>query len=126
MAKIEKFEDLLVWRKTRKLVNLVYELTSNFPKDEKFNLVDQLRRAVVSIMANIAEGFSRYHEAETKQFYRNARGSLSEVKSLFYICVDRGYINREQLKEVFPIVDEVGKMLNGLIKATGSYRNSKL
>ena len=77
---------------------------------------------MVSILANIAEGFSRYHKAETMQFYRNARGSLAEVKSLLYICLDRGYITQEQLEKIFNYIDEIGKMLNGLIKTTKDYR----
>jgi four helix bundle protein len=126
MTKIEKFEDLLVWQKTRELVNILYELTIKFPKEEKFNLIDQIRRAIVSVMANIAEGFSRYHKAETIQFYRNARGSLTEVKSLLYICFDREYVDKETLNSIFNKIDEVGKMLNGLIKVTGSYRRTNL
>ncbi|MFC1600550.1 four helix bundle protein [Patescibacteria group bacterium] len=116
----------MVWQKTRGLINLVYDLTLKFPKNERFNLTDQLRRTAVSILANIAEGFSRYHKDETKQSYRNARGSLSEVKSLLYICSDRDYVTQKRIKDIFIIIDEVGRMLNGLIKATENYRNSRL
>ena len=126
MGKIESFEDLKVWQKARKLTNLLYDVTSKFPREERFNLVDQLRRAGVSTMSNIAEGFLRYHTAETIMFYRNARGSLSEVKSLLYISFDRKYINRKNLERLVALVDEIGKMLNGLIKSTGNFRNTKL
>ena len=83
--KISKFEDLIVWQKARNFTNDIYELTNKFPKEERFNLVDQIRRCAVSITANIAEGFSRYHLKETMMFYRNSRGSLSELKSHLYI-----------------------------------------
>ena len=125
MGKIESFEDLKVWQKARKLTNLLYDVTSRFPREERFNLIDQLRRAGVSTMSNIAEGFSCYHTAETIMFYRNARGSLSEVKSLLYISFDRKYINRKNLERLVALVDEIGKMLNGLIKSTASFRNTK-
>ena len=128
MTKIKSFEDLIVWRKARGLVNLLYDITATFPKEERFILVDQIRRAVLSVMANIAEGFSRYHLAETLMFYRNARGSLTEVKSHLYICLDRRLINTKEVNDLFLKIDEVGKMLNGLISTSKSFRklSSKL
>lgn len=126
MSKINSFEDLIVWQKARKLVNIIYKLTASFPKEERFNLIDQLRRAALSVMSNIAEGFSRYHLAETVMFYRNARGSLTEVKSHLYLCYDQKYITESKLNELFLIIDEVGKMTNGLINASKSFRTTKL
>lgn len=109
-------------------MNLLYESTATFPREEKFNLVDQIRRAALSVVANIAEGFSRYHLAETVMFYRNARGSLTEIKSHLYICLDQGHIKQEKINELFAKIDELGKMINGLINSTESFRklDSKL
>ena len=126
MATIKCFEDLLVWQKARVLVKRIYSITSSFPREEKFGLIDQIRRAVVSIMANVAEGFSRYRIAETVMFYRTARGSLSEVKSHLYIALDLGYINSTEFKKLVETIDEIGKMLNGLINSTENYRKTKL
>jgi len=120
--KIKSFEDLKVWQKARELTNLVYDITDNFPKSERFGLIDQVRRAVVSIAANIAEGFSRYHLKESILFYRNSRGSLSELKSHFYIAHDRKYLKRQEFDQIFELIDKVGKMLNGLINSTNSFR----
>ena len=120
--KIRSFEDLIVWQKARELASLVYDITDNFPKSERFGLIDQIRRAVVSIAANIAEGFSRYHLKESILFYRNSRGSLSELKSHFYIAYDRKYLKRQEVDQIFDLIDNIGKMLNGLINATKSFR----
>ena len=126
MATIKCFEDLLVWQKARVLVKRIYSITSSFSREEKFGLIDQIRRAVVSIMSNVAEGFSRYRIAETVMFYRTARGSLSEVKSHLYIALDLGYINSTEFKKLVETIDEIGKMLNGLINSTENYRKTKL
>ncbi len=120
--KITRFEDLLVWQKARILANIVYRLTTDFPSSEKYGLVDQIRRCAVSVSANIAEGFSRYHLKESLMFYRNARGSLTELKSHFYIAFDQKYLDKKKLDTLFDNIDEVGKMLNGLINKTDSFR----
>jgi len=123
MTKITSFEDLKVWQKARELVRLIYKITAKFPREEKFSLTDQIRRATVSVMANIAEGFSRYHLAETVMFYRTARGSLTEVKSHLYVALDLNYINRVTFDRLIELIDEIGKMTNGLINSTESYRS---
>jgi len=122
--KINSFEDLLVWQKARELTKLVYELTNTYPKAERYNLVDQIRRAVISIAANIAEGFSRYRLKESIMFYRNARGSSAELKSHLYLSCDLNYLAINKLDAILEKVDEVGKMLNGLINSTESFRKS--
>jgi four helix bundle protein len=123
VVKINSFEDLLVWQKARILVRRMYLITSKFPREEKFGLIDQIRRAVVSVMANIAEGFSRYHLTETVMFYRTARGSLTEVKSHLFIALDLGYISRRDFEGLVVVIDEIGKMINGLIKSTNRFRS---
>lgn len=77
--KIKSFTDLTVWKEAHELVLLIYSLTKDFPKEELFGLVTQIRRAVVSITSNIAEGFSRNSYKEKAQFYAMALGSLTEV-----------------------------------------------
>lgn len=111
MTKITSFEDLKVWQKARELVRLIYKITAKFPREEKFSLTDQIRRATVSVMANIAEGFSRYHLAETV------------MKSHLYVALDLNYINRVTFDRLIELIDEIGKMTNGLINSTESYRS---
>jgi len=120
--KITRFEDLLVWQKARILASTVYKLTKGFPSDERFGLVDQIRRCAVSVSVNIKEGFSRYHLKESLMFNKNARGSLTELKSHFYIAFDQKYLSKKQFDALFDNIDEVGKMLNGIINKTDSFR----
>lgn len=122
---IKNLEDLQVWQKARTFNKMIYDITASFPSTEKTNLISQLRRASASICANIAEGFGRYHFQESIQFYRTARGSLSEVKSHLYLSLDQNYINEIELKGLFPIMDEIGKMLNSLINKTKAYRSNE-
>jgi len=119
---IKSFEDLIVWQKSRVLAVVVYKVTRTFPSSERFNLTDQINRCVVSVAANIAEGFSRYHAKESMMFYRNARGSLSELKSHLYIAMDLGFITKVKFEELREMMDEIGKLLNGLINSTSKYR----
>lgn len=119
---IKNLEDLQVWQKARTFNKMIYNITASFPSSERNNLVSQLRRASASVCANIAEGFGRYHFQESIQFYRTARGSLSEIKSHLYLALDQSYLNEIQLKELSSIMDEIGKMLNSLINKTKVYR----
>jgi len=125
MGKIEKLEDLEVWRKSRQLVLLVYDELGKLPSSEKYNLADQMRRSVVSVPANIAEGFGRYHMQESIYFYRNSRGSLAELKTHLYIAFDLKYINKSSLNKLLAEIDEIGKMTNGLINSTKKFRTSR-
>jgi four helix bundle protein len=100
-----------------KLVVAIYDLTKNFPREETYGLSSQLRRAAVSIPANIAEGQGRRLPREFTQFLANARGSLLEVDTLLELAKDLGYISRAQHVAIQQQVDEVGRMLNGLLKS---------
>lgn len=120
---ITKLEDLKVWQKARDFNKKIYDLTSTFPPIERTNLTIQLRRASSSVCANIAEGFGRYHFQESMQFYRTARGSLSEIKSHLFLSLDQGYLPKSELDKLFLNIDEIAKMLNGLIGKTKLYRN---
>src|SRR3989344_9442553 len=91
--KIITFTDLNTWKEGHKLVIMIYRVTEKFPSKERFSLVDQIRRAVVSITSNIAEGFSRQGIKEKIQFYLMAKGSLTEVQNQLYVAKDVGYLN---------------------------------
>jgi four helix bundle protein len=116
-TKIQSFTDLLVWQKAHSLVLEVYRLTKMFPKDELFSLVSQLRRAVISITSNIAEGFGRISEKEKLHFYSFAYGSLLEVKNQILVSKDLNYLKIADHNKLEEQITEVAKMLQGLIKS---------
>lgn len=113
---LSSFQQLNVWKKAHQLVLRVYELTGSFPKDERFGLISQMRRAAVSVPANIAEGFKRRGYREKTRFYNIAEGSLEELKYFFILSSDLGYLhsNQDELDQA----DEIGRMLHGLIAST--------
>ena len=114
--KIKSFTDLNAWKEAHKLVLLIYQITNTFPSSEQFGLTNQIRRAVVSVTSNIAEGFSRNSYKEKSQFYSMALGSLTEVQNQLLIARDLKYISKEIFTEVANITVTVNKLLNGLIK----------
>ena len=115
MATIERFEDLKVWQEARVLANLTYRISSlsNFQKD--FVLRDQVRRAVVSILSNIAEGFERNSPKEFIHFLSIAKGSAGELRSQLYLALDQHYIDNKQFKDLYENVTTISKMLSGLM-----------
>ncbi len=113
----KRFEDLEGWKKARELVNRIYDMTHQGPLAKDFGLRDQIQRAAVSIMSNVAEGFDRSHKAEKLQFYRVARASAGEVRSLLYILSDRQYANPESIQSAQALSNELGKMIQGLIRS---------
>ena len=115
--KISSYKDLIVWQKSIELVTTIYSLTKNFPSEEKFGIVNQLNRAVVSIPSNIAEGWGRESSKNYLQFLRISRGSLMEVETLILISKNLNYINEENFKTISDKIEEVGKILQGLIKS---------
>ena len=120
MGKIKSFTDLDAWKEGHKLVILIYELTHKFPKVELFSLTNQIKRCVVSITSNIAEGFSRQSYKEKLQFYSIALGSITELQNQILIARDVKYITNEEFKKVADQTIKVHKILNGLIKGTKS------
>ncbi len=114
--KLKSFTDLDAWKEGHKLVLAVYKLTKIFPQDELFGLVSQMRRCVVSITSNIAEGFSRQSYKEKLQFYAIAQGSVTEIQNQLLISRDVGYLSEEKFQEVAKQSVVVHKLLNGLIK----------
>jgi four helix bundle protein len=115
--KINDFTDLIVWQKGHQLVLFVYEVTRGFPKDELYALTSQLRRSVVSVTSNIAEGFGRQTKKEKIQFYYMASGSLTELRNQLIIVRDLGYIERKEFEKLNECAIEVNKMIHGLIKS---------
>lgn len=114
--KITRFEDLIVWQESKQLFKDIYNITKEFPNEEKFNLTKHLKECSRNIPGNIAEGFGRFHYQDSVQFYRIARGSLMELKSDIYCACELKYITQEELKPLMSQIDKVGSLLNGLIR----------
>lgn len=116
MTVISSYKELLVWQKAIVLVSKVYAVTKGFPSNEKFGLVSQINRAAVSIPANIAEGWGRQSRKNYIQFIRISRGSLFELETLIIIAKNEHFIQDIYFDEMNSIIDEIGKMLNSMIK----------
>jgi four helix bundle protein len=114
---VKSHRDLQVWKSSMDLVVAVYKLTANFPGTEKYGLSSQLQRAVVSVPANIAEGYGRRHRKEYLRFISIAHGSLLEAETHLLIALRPEYITRENLGEIWNLIQDVGKMLLGLRRA---------
>lgn len=112
---IKSYRDLIVWQKAMDLVELVYQATKKFPKEELYGLTNQIRRAAVSVPSNIAEGHARNSTAEYRNFLSMARGSLAEVETQLLIAVRLKYIDSEKLTELLSLQMEINKMTNALI-----------
>lgn len=123
-TKIKSFTDLIAWKEAHKLVIIIYQTTKLFPKDEMFGLTNQIRRAVISITSNLAEGFSRNTFKDKTQFYSIALGSLTEVQNQLLIARDIGYLDRNIFKQVADQSILVSKLCNGLLKSNRLKHNS--
>ncbi len=116
------FEDLIAWQKARRLVNQVYSLSRAERVSRDFGLRDQLQRAAVSVMSNIAEAFERSHLQEKLQFYNMSRASLGEVRSLLYVVEDNYQEQAEAAARLRGEMAEPGRCLSGLIASTKARR----
>jgi four helix bundle protein len=116
--RIENFEQLEAWRTARELVRANYSFFRRKPAEHDFGLKDQVQRAAVSAMTNIAEGFERIHPAEKLQFYNIARASCGEVRSLSYVMLDAAYISIQEHEQILAKVAQTGKLVSGLIRST--------
>ncbi len=123
MGEYIEFEKLEVWQLGVELVKEVYGLIKVLPDDEKYGLTSQLKRASVSVPANIAEGYGRYHYMDKIKFYLNARGSLFELKSHLLITKELNLISEEELKKILILINKLGIKLNNFIT---SVRKKKL
>ena len=111
------YTDLEVWIESRKLANLAYESTRNFPKEELFALANQIRRCAVSIPSNIAEGYGRNTDKSFSHFLDIARGSLFEIETQLIIAKELGFItNLELFQELLNQIEEESKMINAFSK----------
>ena len=123
---VKGFENLEVWQIGRDLVARVYMLTASLPQSETFGLTAQTKRAALSVPANIAEGFGRYHYMDKAKFYLNARGPLYELKSHLLIAQDLGYLKRSQpVSDVLTLIDNLSVKLNNLVGATRKLKNKE-
>ena len=113
---MDSYQDLIVWQKSMQLVKEVYTLVKTLPKEEKFALSDQMRRAVVSIPSNIAEGYGRNSTNDYIRFLNIARGSKYELDTQIQICVMLNYISKEKAATALELSEEIGRMINALIK----------
>lgn len=114
---IQTYRDLIAWQKSMELVVEVYRLAKLFPQEEMFGLTSQIKRAVVSIPANIAEGHGRIHRKEYLHHLSIARGSLMEVETHLQIAVKLMYLQRTHVKTTWELAQETGRLLNGLIRS---------
>lgn len=114
---MQDYRSLKVWEKAHQLVLNVYKATASFPREELFGLVSQLRRAAVSIPTNIAEGSGRGSKADFSRFLQISFGSASELEYEFMLSKDLGYISENSFQEIVPLIEEVKKMLGGLLKS---------
>ncbi len=108
------FESLKAWQEARKLVVSVYQVLDNFPKFEKFALCDQLRRAIVSVPSNLAEGSGRISLKEQIHFIEISYGSLMEAYNQLILATDLNYIDEQSLEKLKPSIDIVARLINGL------------
>lgn len=118
---VNNFTDLLAYKNAHNLTLDIYRISKSFPREEVFGLTNQIRRASVSVVSNIAEGFSRMTARDKANFYGIARGSLSEVHAQILITRDLGYVNDSDLKKFAADICLTGKLISGLIKSAKSY-----
>jgi four helix bundle protein len=120
MEKSKTFKGLIVLQKAHMLTLEVYKVTKNYPKEEVYALTSQIRRAVVSIAANIAEGYKKKTTASKLNFLNISEGSLEEVKYYILLSKDLEYINTNKANELDNLADEVGRLINGYYKSVST------
>src|SRR5437016_4203606 len=127
MSTLKQFEDIEAWQKARELTCGVYSCSKvgNFARD--FGLRDQIRRAAVSVMSNIAEGFERSGDKEFRQFLSLAKGSAGEVKAQLYVALDARFLSQEQFDQLYSLATETGRLIGGFMRylTDSGYKGSK-
>jgi four helix bundle protein len=116
MAGFKKLEEIQAWQKARRVTKRVYEITTDAKFARDFSLRDQVRRASVSIMANIAEGQGRHTNKEFANFLNIAHGSVAETQSHLYVALDLNYLDQEGFTELYTLLSEVARMTMALMK----------
>lgn len=114
--KLKKFEDLICWQKSRELVKEIYRITNTEKFSRDFALRDQARRAAISSMLNISEGFARRTNKEFSKFLYISHRSIAEVQSAMYIALDLNYIDNIEFERIYNNSTEVSKIISGLLK----------
>ena len=114
MASFKRFEEIQAWQKARVGTTRIYRLTRSDSFEKDFGLINQMRRAAVSVMANIAEGNGRRTNADFASFLVQAHASAADVQSHLYVALDLGYIVKDEFTEVYQLMDEVSKMTMAL------------
>ena len=113
-SKLKSFEDLIAWQKARVLTRMIYKETINGKLRHDYGVRDQIRRASVSVMSNIAEGFERGSKREFHQFLVIAKASCAEVRAQLYVAYDADFISRERFDELYELANEVARIIGGL------------
>jgi four helix bundle protein len=121
MEKTKTFKELVLWQKAHELTLNIYKITRDFPKEETYALTSQVRRASVSIAANIAEGYKKKTKPHKLSFLNISEGSLEEVKYYLFLSKDLEYINKDTFTKLESLSEEVGRILNGY---SNSIRNN--
>ena len=116
MSKIDRFEDLDCWKKSRELVNLIFDICENQMKNKDFSTQDQIKRAALSTMNNIAEGFGRYSNKEFIRFLEYSAASSMEIRSMLYILFDRKYIDEIEFEKCYQLTNDLTNTTLGLIR----------
>ena len=119
-ARIQSYRELKVWQASRELASEVYQLTGDFPREEQYGLISQLRRAAVSIASNIAEGHGRRLPQVFKNHLSIARGSASEVETQLIISADLQFVTPDRIKPLLKKIDEISRMITGLQRSLDS------
>lgn len=125
MGKVERFEDLVAWQKARVLAREIYRTTRTDEFSRDFGLVNQIRRAAVSILSNIAEGFERGGRPEFHRYLVVAKGSCAEVRSQLYVALDAEYLDTQEFQRLYEKASELGRIIGGLRAAVDKPRSPK-
>ena len=112
---MKSFRELIVWQKSMNLAIEVYKITAKFPKEELYGLTQQMRKSILSVPSNLAEGFGRQSPKEFARFVFIARGSLYEFQTQMELSIQMGYFSHDQIKELNNLTVKIEKMLNSLI-----------
>ncbi len=120
---VASFEDLIAWQKARSLTRAITELTSKPPVSRKFAFRDQIERAAVSVMSNIAEGYERGSRAEFHHMLSISKGSCAEVRSLLYVALDAGYVSEAQFQALMGHATETARVIGALRASVGRQRD---
>jgi four helix bundle protein len=125
VARIERFEDLIAWQKARVLVRAILAATRTGEFTRHRSLSDQIQRASVSVMSNIAEGFERGGRAEFAHFLSIAKASCAETRSLLYVCLDAGLLSQRAFDDLLDLALETGRVVGGLRAAVARQRETE-